>query len=77
MNAEIKVGQSIRVNMGRRGGIQAGTVTKILPDGRIQWVNACNFSRTANPSQITTKPIREPEYSEYIKAWMVVESEDE
>lgn len=66
----MKIGDKVNVNLGRRGGIQSGTVTKVLPDGRFQWKNVCNYQRTAKAQDVTTDAPREGKLDPYIKAWM-------
>lgn len=66
----MKTGDKVTVNMGRRGGIQSGTVVKVNADGSFVWKNACNFSRTAKASQATNAAPRDGVLDPYIQAWI-------
>ena len=56
--------------MGRRGGVQEGTIVRLLPDGRFIWKNCNNYERTARPEQITEKSERAGKLDPYVEAWM-------
>jgi hypothetical protein len=71
----IAVGQRVRIDMKRRGGIQEGIIVRLLPDGRFVWKNRSNYERTARPEQITTKPERAGKLDPYMEAWAREEDE--
>lgn len=73
---DIAIGQKVRVNMGRRGGIQEGTITAIHANGRFTWKNRCNLERRASVSQITTEPERAGVLDPYVQAWVDDPGED-
>lgn len=56
--------------MGRRGGVQAGTVVRVNADGSFVWANACNYQRTAKASQVTTEAPRAGKLDPYVQAWI-------
>lgn len=72
-----KVGQRVTVNMGRRGGVQSGTVTRLLPDARFEWTNAHNFRRVSKLSQITHAPERAGQADPYVDEWLNEEGNEE
>jgi hypothetical protein len=72
----LKVGDSVRVRLPRKGGVQDGTVTAVLPDGSFKWKNRCNYERKSDPSRITSEPERGATLSPYMQTW-VDEDEDE
>lgn len=63
------VGQIVTVDMGRRGGVQRGTVVALLPGDRFRWKNACNFERVARLSQLTERAPCEGRLDPYVQAW--------
>lgn len=65
----MKTGDAVKVNMGRRGGIQSGTVVSVNTDGSFVWANGANYKRTAKPSQITTESTKAGQPDAYIAAW--------
>lgn len=71
------VGQRVRVDLGQRGGVQAGTVTRLLPDGRFEWKNRCNYIRTAHPKQLTGARERAGKLDPYVQAWVDEPGDDE
>ncbi len=65
----LKVGDAVRVDLGRRAGIQDGTVTALLPGGRFTWKNRNNYERTSRVQQITSKPLKAGKLDPYMRAW--------
>jgi hypothetical protein len=66
----MKTGDAVRIDLGRRGGVQEGTVVRILADGRIVWKNRCNYERTSRPEQVTTASERAGVLDPYVAAWV-------
>jgi hypothetical protein len=66
----LAIGDAVTVNLGRRGGVQEGVVTALLPDGRFRWKNVCNYERTSKPSAVTTEAPRSGKLDPYVQAWV-------
>lgn len=63
-------GETVTVNLGKRGGVQSGTVVRVNADGSFVWKNACNYTRTSKPSQLTAEAPREGKLDPYVQAWV-------
>lgn len=70
-----QVGQKVTVNLGRRGGVQSGTVTRVFSDGRFEWKNRNNYERISKPSELTREPERAGQPDDYVAAWLAEEDE--
>ena len=66
----MKTGDAVTVNMGRRQGVQSGTVVKVNADGSFVWKNVCNYSRTSKASQVTSEAPRAGVLDPYMQAWI-------
>jgi translation initiation factor IF-1 len=75
-DATMKPGDKVTVNLGRRGGVQKGTVVRVFDDGHFEWKNANNYVRLARASDLTEAPERAGVLDPYVKAW-VAEGDDE
>lgn len=73
----LSIGDKVRVNLGRRGGVQEGTVTALLPEGRFRWKNRANFERTAKLSQLTTAREHAGMLDPYVAAWAAEDDGDD
>jgi hypothetical protein len=68
-----KIGDKVNVKM-LRGAVQSGTVTKVFPDGRIEWDNGCNFRRVTAACMVTADAPREETHPDaYIQQWFAEE----